>query len=132
MGKILLALAVGLAGAVQAAEPPAKLEPPGEVALIEEDARFVYRRFPSQLRMYVYDKDRPGKLGCVAGCINAWPPVWALEGAQPKGDWTLVHREERGRYQWAYKGRPAYTRFHDTPTLATGDGIDGAWHFLEP
>jgi predicted lipoprotein with Yx(FWY)xxD motif len=57
--------------------------------------------------------------------------VIAPAGATPLGDWTVVVRDD-GRSQWAYKGRPAYTRRHDTPEKPAGDGIDGAWHFLEP
>lgn len=135
MRKLALAFFsyVSLATVAYSAEPPTKLEHPGEVALVEEDGGYVYRRFPTQLRMYVYDKDRPGKPGCGEGCINAWPPVWAPNDAKPTGDWAPIDRPERGRKQWAYKGRPVYTRFHDTPTEATGAGLDGgAWHFLVP
>jgi len=131
---LLISLACVLgAAAAQGADAPAKFEHPGEVALVEEDGGFVYRRFPSQLRMYVYAKDKPGKLGCVEVCLNAWPPVWAPRGAPPIGDWTLVERADRGRMQWAYKGQPVYTRFHDTPADATGAGLEnGAWGLLEP
>lgn len=124
---------VSIAFAARAGEAPTHVEHPGEVGLVEEDGGFVYRTFPGQLRMYVYDKDRPGKIACGEGCINAWPPVWAPPGAQPMGAWTLIDRPERGRQQWAYKGRPVYTRFHDTPTEVTGVGMDkGAWKLLVP
>ena len=135
MRKFALALmcCVAFSGASTASEKPSKEEHPGEVALVEEDGKYLYRRFPSQVRLYVYDKDKPGKFGCGEGCINAWPPVWAPDDAKPTGDWTTVDRPERGRKQWAYKGRPVYTRFHDTATEATGVGLDkGAWHLLEP
>lgn len=135
MRKLVLALASCLMAAAIAhgAEGPTKIEHPGEVALTEQDGMYVYRTFPAQLRMYVYDKDKPGKIACGEGCINAWPPVWAPNDATPKGDWTLIDRPERGRKQWVYKGRPVYTRFHDTPTETTGVGLDGgAWRLMEP
>lgn len=121
-----------LAMTANAAEPSFKQEHPGDVALVEEGGVFVYKQFPSQLRLYVFDKDAPGKLGCDETCILAWPPVWAHENSKPTGDWTTVERAN-GRKQWAYKGRPAYTRFHDSPTQPTGIGLDdGAWHLLVP
>jgi len=130
---LVLISCITIAEAAQSAAKPAKQEHPGEVALVEEDGGYIYRRFPSQTRMYVYDKDKPGKFGCGEGCINAWPPVWAPDDAKPTGDWTVVDRPERGKKQWAYKGRPVYTRFHDTATETTGAGLDrGAWHLLEP
>lgn len=135
MQKLVLALVSSMivASAAHSADRPAALEHPGEVALLEEDGGYVYRTFPAQLRMYVYDKDKPPKFGCGEGCINAWPPVWAPNEAKPTGDWTLIDRPERGRKQWAYKGRPVYTRFHDTPMNATGVGMDdGAWKLLVP
>jgi len=135
MRTVVLAIISCLMGAAiaQGAVEPSKIEHPGEVALTEQDGGYVYRTFPAQLRMYVYDKDKPGKIACGEGCINAWPPVWAPNDATPKGDWTLIDRPERGRKQWAYKGRPVYTRFHDTPTQTTGVGMDGgAWRLMEP
>ncbi|MGE4062119.1 MAG: hypothetical protein AB7E79_02020 [Rhodospirillaceae bacterium] len=135
MRKLLLVLVASMtwAAAAHAAEKPKAVEHPGQVALVEEDGGYIYRTFPNQLRMYVYDKDKPPKFGCSEGCINAWPPVWAPGDAKPTGEWTLIDRPERNRKQWAYKGRPVYTRFHDTPTEATGAGMDnGAWKLLVP
>lgn len=135
MRKFMLAFVSCLAvGAIaHGEEAPKQIEHPGEVALVEEDGGYIYRTFPAQLRMYVYDKDKLPKIGCGEGCINAWPPVWAPNDATPKGDWTVIDRPERGRKQWVYKGHPVYTRFHDTPTQVTGTGLEkGAWKLLEP
>jgi predicted lipoprotein with Yx(FWY)xxD motif len=131
-GAILSTFFLVLAGVASGAQPPIKEEHPGDVALVEEGGGFVYKQFPSQLRLYVYDGDQPGKPACVNTCILAWPPLWAHEAAMPMGDWTVFKRED-GRVQWAYKGRLAYTRFHDSPSQPQGVGLeDGKWHLLEP
>lgn len=110
---------------------PAKKDHPGEVALSDIGGDWVYRHFPSALRLYVFDGDKPGQLGCRIECASAWPPVVAPDNAKSVGDWTTIVRDD-GRKQWAYKVRPAYVRYHDTPETPTGDGVDGVWHLLIP
>jgi len=110
---------------------PDKLEHPGEVALVEGPDGWAYQHFPSNLRLYVFDKDPAGKSTCNVGCSEAWPPLIAPDDAPLVGDWTKVVRED-GRKQWAYKGHPVYLRYHDSPVVSTGNGVDGVWHFLEP
>ena len=46
------------------------------------------------------------------GCTDLWPPVLALEDAEPVGKWTLVARSD-GRRQWAYDEQPLYTSARD-------------------
>ena len=114
------------------AKAPAKLEHPGEVALIEEDQGYAYRHFPSGLHLYYSDRDPPGTSNCQKECAFAWPPLIAREGAKPMGDWTLVPRDN-GNKQWAYKGHPIYLMFHDSTTEPQGDKAEnGTWHILEP
>ncbi len=110
---------------------PAQMEHPGEVALSDEGGNWVYRQFPSGLRLYTYDKDTPGNSACGYTCEGGWPPILARADSKPTGDWTIIMREGNRR-QWAYKGQPVYTRFHDTPSEPIGEGIDKAWHLLEP
>jgi predicted lipoprotein with Yx(FWY)xxD motif len=116
----------------ESAKTPEKIEHPAEVALVQlESSAWRYVQFPSNLRLYVFDGDSPGKSACNVGCEGAWPPLKAPEDAKPVGNWTPFARHD-GRKQWAYKGRPVYIRFHDSPAFATGNGVDGTWHFLEP
>jgi hypothetical protein len=91
-----------------------KLEHPGDVALSEDaPGKFIYKSFPSLLRLYVYDKDSPGKSTCGAGCATAWLPLRvSSEEKNAVGDWTIIVRDD-GMRQWAYKNRPVYTRYHD-------------------
>lgn len=104
---------------------------PGEVAFVDEGAKgFVYRRFPTGERLYTYDRDPPGQSICNYGCMSAWPPLLAKPEAVAMGDWTVVIRFD-GKRQWALDGKPVYTRFHDSPDVATGDGVDGVWHLID-
>lgn len=114
--------------------PGPKLEHPSNVALVEgaKPGDLVYKHFPTNLRLYVFDKDGPGKSNCNEPCTAAWPPLLVPQGdARNVGDWKPFKRDD-GRLQWAYKGHPVYVRYHDSPDMPMGDGIDGAWHFLTP
>jgi len=103
---------------------------PAEVALSDEgDKGFVFRRFPGSQRLYTYDLDKTGQSACNVGCYQAWPPVLAPSNAKPIGDWTIIERQE-GVRQWAYKGQPVYTLYHDEPGKPAGDGQAGVWHLL--
>lgn len=126
----LVALAMPVAAF--AAQAPAKLEAPGVVALQQEGDSWVYRQFPTGLRLYVSDRDMPGKSNCNRECAFAWPPLYAELESKATGDWTVIKREE-GKMQWAYKSRPVYMLFHDSPRQPQGNGQEeGTWHILEP
>ena len=113
-------------------QPPPSKPPihPEEVALADEgEDGFVYRRFPTSQRLYTNDRDHAGASTCTLGCVTAWPPVYAPADAAPVGEWTVVMRSD-GKRQWALRGKPVYTRFHDAPDMPTGDGVDGVWHLI--
>jgi predicted lipoprotein with Yx(FWY)xxD motif len=133
----LLASATPLPAAM-AQSPPAKTTTekpvvgyPEEVALSEEGANgWVYRRFPGGQRLYFHDLDKDGKSACNGACNGAWRPVPAPPDAVPKGLWTAIVRDDGSR-QWAYKGHPVYTLYHDDPAAPGGDGQAGVWHLLK-
>jgi predicted lipoprotein with Yx(FWY)xxD motif len=107
-----------------------KLPYPAEVALSDEGEKgFVFRRFPGSQRLYVYDRDTAGHSTCNIGCDEARPPVLAPASAVSIGNWTIIKRDD-GQNQWAYRGHPVYTLFHDAPGAPKGDGEDGIWHIL--
>ena len=55
---------------------------------------------------------------------SAWVPAAAAQLAEPKGDFTLVMRED-GIKQWAYKGKALFTSSTDlAPGDANGIGVD--------
>jgi predicted lipoprotein with Yx(FWY)xxD motif len=111
---------------VRAAPPPS----PVSVAIVDEgDKGYALRHFPSRLRLYTFDRDRPQESVCVDGCASAWSSLRADENATPIGDWTPVPRTD-GTPQWAYKGKPVYLRYHDDPDAPAGDGEDGVWRLI--
>ncbi len=130
MKSFLLGIAF-LAAPAQAAAP-AQMTVPADFS-IDADAplTLAIRTSPSNLPVYVFDDDAPGKSNCGVGCIGVWSPVVAGGISKPMGDWTIIARDD-GRKQWAYKGRPLYTFFTDTPGQPTGDGQDGKWHLFRP
>lgn len=109
-----------------------KMEHPGDTALSEDSpGKFVYKSFPALTRLYVYDKDPPGKSACNEGCSSAWPPL-LVSGGETKdavGDWTVIQRAS-GIRQWAYKNKPVYTRFHDMAPDAETE--KEGFHLLKP
>ena len=88
---------------------------------------------PTQMTLYVFDKDAAGKSMCNGGCATNWPPLMAPANAAPIGDWSVVMRDD-GTKQWAYKGRPLYHWAKDTkPGDMTGDGLlNNSWHVAKP
>ena len=128
---LCLFLASLFAVAALAAKPTIKLEHPGDTALSEDEPGvYVYKSFPTLLRLYVNDKDPAGKSTCNEGCASAWPPLRVSPSEKsPVGDWTIILRDD-GSKQWAYKNKPVYTRFHDIDP-DPGAAKEG-FHLLEP
>ncbi|MDR0215784.1 MAG: hypothetical protein LBJ15_17550 [Comamonas sp.] len=88
---------------------------------------------PTQMTLYVFDKDAAGKSVCNGGCAANWPPLMAPANAAAIGDWSVVTRDD-GSKQWAYKGRPLYHWTKDAkPGDKTGDGfLNNSWHVAKP
>ena len=86
---------------------------------------------PTQMTLYVFDKDAAGKSMCNGGCATNWPPLMAPANATPIGDWSVVMRDD-GSKQWAHKGKPLYTYAADKKAGdATGDNFKGVWHIVK-
>lgn len=124
---LLLWPLLGAAAFAQKPFDPA-LPYPEEVAVSNDVGKgYIYRRFPGNGRLYTYDLDSKGKSACNAGCSGQRRPVRAPSGnTRPIGDWTVIKRDD-GTNQWAYKGKPVYTLYHDTPD---GSGETGPWRLL--
>ena len=127
----LLGALLVLANASFAAET--RQEHPGEIALIQnDDGSFDYRLAANGLRIYANDRDSPSKSTCNGGCARAWIPLAVnANNLKPLGEWTIITRDNGDR-QWAYKGRPVYSLFHDSADRPIGEGIEGVWHLLVP
>jgi len=82
--------------------------------------------------LYTWDGDIAGNTSqCNSQCRLLWPPLFADEGAAPKGPFDLVRRDD-GRYQWALKGRPLYRWASDKKWGdAGGDGVADMWHLVK-
>lgn len=123
-----LALAAPLAAQPSIEAPPLASHPP-EVALMDEgNVGWVYRETTKSLRLYTRDGDPQGQSTCSGGCASAWPPLRAPANATPVGNWTVVDRAD-GTRQWAFRGKPVYMAFHDSPDRATGAGVEG-WRLI--
>lgn len=103
---------------------------PKDVSLVKEGRLgFVYRHSESGKRLYTYDLDQNGRSVCVAACEALWPPVLAPSGATRLGRWSIVIRRDGSR-QWAYQGKPIYTKAEDPTDRPSGDETNGHWHLL--
>jgi len=130
LNSVLLLLMVS--SATGSEQPPASLSSPGEVALQQiQDGTYRYVYATTNVRLYVYEKDAPGKSNCTGGCALAWPPLAARENDQAIGDWTVVVRED-GAKQWAYKGQPVLRFYPDSANDPQGYRPVDGWYFLEP
>lgn len=87
---------------------------------------------PAQGRpLYTYDKDSAETSACTGPCVSSWPPLMADGSARASGEWTVIDRPDGGK-QWAYKGKPVYGFFRDTPGAAPGgDNKVPGWHLLK-
>jgi predicted lipoprotein with Yx(FWY)xxD motif len=84
------------------------------------------------MTLYTFDRDTTGTSNCNGVCANNWPPFKSAADAKPSGDWTIVTRGDGGK-QWAYKGKPLYSFYHDgNPGDAKGDGVNSVWHIAAP
>lgn len=130
MHALLCCAALPLTAAA-AANGPMDMEVPGAVALSEDPpGHWNFKSFPAFLPLYVYDGDAPGKSRCDDVCTAVWPILKAEDSDTPKGVWSIVQRED-GRRQWAYKGRPVYTFYLDTPNNPKGVGRAANWYLDE-
>jgi predicted lipoprotein with Yx(FWY)xxD motif len=71
-----------------------------------------------------YAKDDAKNARCTDACAAEYPPLLAVKGARPTGDWTLLKRPEG--MQWVYQGHPLYTWSKETNPgeVATNIGLN--------
>jgi predicted lipoprotein with Yx(FWY)xxD motif len=86
------------------------------------------------MTLYTFANDTvPGISMCNDACARNWPPLLALDDAQPSGKWSVVQRSD-GLKQWAYGGKPLYG-WHEDKRLGDvlGEGrANGAWTAARP
>lgn len=84
------------------------------------------------LTLYTFDRDvaGSGKSVCNDKCAVNWPPHPARASDKPRGDYTVVVRDDGSR-QWAFKGKPLYTWPEDRePGDRYGDNYNKVWHVV--
>jgi predicted lipoprotein with Yx(FWY)xxD motif len=85
------------------------------------------------MTLYTFDKDPAGsgKSVCIDKCAAIWPPLKATAEDKPRGDYTIITRNDGSR-QWAYKGKPLHLWIKDRkPGDETGDGFNKLWHVVK-
>ena len=86
------------------------------------------------MTLYIFEQDiaGSGKSACNGPCAANWPPLFAMDGDAPAGDYTVINRDD-GKKQWAFKGKPLYFWVKDQkPGDRTGDGFKNVWHVAKP
>ncbi len=89
---------------------------------------------PNHMTLYTFDKDMAGsgKSTCNGPCATNWPPLMATDADKPRGDFSIVTRDD-GKKQWAVKGKPLYYWVKDAkPGDKTGDGFNKVWQVARP
>jgi len=98
----------------------------------------------SDLPLYIFDEDEPGKSNCYDACAEEWRPAVVTEGIKPVGSWSIIERAD-GVRQWSFNNRPLYTYVKDVSTPGAGGeyamymgsggpkghDVDGVWHVFE-
>lgn len=84
------------------------------------------------MTLYTFTKDTSGVSNCYDKCAEAWPPLFAADGAEAEGDYSVIERKD-GKYQWAVKGKPLYFWVKDKQKGdTTGDGVNNVWEAARP
>lgn len=86
------------------------------------------------MTLYVFDKDAAGsgKSMCNGPCATNWPPLFAMDGDTPSGDYSIISRDD-SKKQWAFKGKPLYYWSKDVKAGDKGgEGFNNVWHVAKP
>ncbi|HEV7434695.1 MAG TPA: hypothetical protein VGO22_07475 [Pseudorhizobium sp.] len=82
------------------------------------------------MTLYALAEEWEGKPICYGQCQAEWPPLLAIEAAQPVGHFTVVERHDFTR-QWAYRGQPLYRHaFDSAPGDTKGVGFWEVWDIV--
>jgi predicted lipoprotein with Yx(FWY)xxD motif len=115
------------ASAVAAEDSIEKMPYPSAFALSQDNGKWLFKSFPTFMPLYTFDGEPSGKSTCDDICVAVWPIIKAEPDAKPIGVWTVIKRDD-GRLQWAYKGKPLYTYFEDSPNYPRGVGKTQDWY----
>jgi len=131
IGVLVLVLCAAYEGRAKAAKLSLDQLPyPSAVALSFDEGKWIYKSFPSLLPLYIFDGEPEGQSTCDKTCSAVWPIIQAQRNDKPMGLWTVVQRDD-GRLQWAFRNKPVYTYFEDSPNDARGIGKNMDWYLDE-
>lgn len=91
--------------------------------------------------LYLFEPDEEGEVTCTGGCADKWPPLVAVDGAEPEigegVDAALVStvEDQAGARVLTFEGWPLYRYTSDDLGEVTGSGKDqngGVWWALTP
>jgi predicted lipoprotein with Yx(FWY)xxD motif len=88
--------------------------------------------------LYVFLPEKGGKVRCVGGCANTWPPLLLRAGSKPTAT-SVVHPKLVGTVAnpaggtiITYAGWPLHTYASDTSGSHKGQGSGGQWYMISP
>jgi predicted lipoprotein with Yx(FWY)xxD motif len=123
----LLALLAVPAGS---ASPQADMDPRLVRTIVDPQLGRVLTRANRQA-LYVWNRERDGKVRCTGACAKAWPPLIVRKGvvvpmhvAGIKGDFGTVRRANGAR-QLTFNKRPLYAYAHEKPGQVLCNDVDG-------
>ncbi len=103
----------------------APLELPPDITVQEVGVAKVFATYSGRT-LYTLTQDRVGKSMCDGACLDQWKPFLGGALSQPRGEWTLVTRDDHTR-QWAFRGKPLYQFASDKAAGDTrGNNLPGA------
>ena len=125
-----LALAAVAVGALASAAPAADMKP-RLVRTITDATLGEVLAAGNRQAIYVWNRERNGKVRCYDACADAWPPVLVRKGVRVPmhvdgvmGDFGTVRRAD-GMRQLTLDRRPLYTYAHERPGEVKCNNVDG-------
>lgn len=129
----VLALCAVLATTASAALAGSAMAAPGSpVATINAPGFRTVLATPKRQALYVFNKEKDGKVRCTGACKAAWPVLYAPKsGKVPKtlkgfkGTFGVVRRPDDKRLQVTWNGQPVYTYAHEAPGEVRCNNVGG-------
>ena len=125
-------LTVLAASAVGALASSATAAPKAPVATISAPGFGTVLATPGREALYVFNREKDGKVRCTGACKAAWPVLYAPKsGKVPaslrgfKGKFATVRRPDDKRLQITWNGQPLYTYAHEGPGEVRCNNVNG-------
>lgn len=129
---LLLSANEVLAHGEEPAAPPKKEAPLFPVKVVQTRKGLIFVNNDG-MTLYYFDRDTSGRSStCEGRCAERWQPLAAADGAEARGDFTVIARSD-GSKMWCYRHRPLYTSQSDhAPGEINGFDSNNLWHVARP